>query len=233
MPDSFFGQRLPQRQPLRLAPEPDESACSFVLRVAARNLCSGNEMAGWLGLGELGDPLDMDPGPSARLLGIEAEVLARMGFEEHEAGWVLGHRVPINRLHRTMRFFCPDCLAEAPYHRRIWGLRQLDACPRHGRSLMSHCPECDAALLWRGAHRSRTAIAARGSTCPACPQLPTTAPAPGSCTCTAASRCREGDCRRSSGAFRWRRCSTCWFSWAAWTSLSRGATRTACNPGRC
>ncbi len=86
MPDSFFGQRLPQRQPqpLRRAPEPDESACSFVLRVAARNLCSGNEMAGWLGLGELGDPLDMDPGPSARLLGIEAEVWHRSrGLRAH------------------------------------------------------------------------------------------------------------------------------------------------------
>ncbi len=152
MPDGFFAPMLPQPQPqpLRLVPEPDESACGFVLRVAARNLCSGNEMAGWLGLGELGDPLDMDPGPSARLLGIETSSFARMGFEENEAGWVLGHRIPINRLHRTMRFFCPDCLAEAPYHRRIWSLRQLDACPRHGRSLMSRCPECDAAFLWRG-----------------------------------------------------------------------------------
>lgn len=153
MPDVPFGQQLrqaPSPQPLRLAPEPDESASGFVLRVAARNLCSGNEMAEWLGLPKLGDQLDGDPRPSARLLGIEPEAFAQMGFEDDSSGWVLGHRVPTNRLHRNARLNCPDCLAEAPYHRRIWSLRQLDVCPRHGRALIHRCPECDSVLVWGG-----------------------------------------------------------------------------------
>lgn len=136
--------------PMREPPEPDECARGYILRMAGRNWCSGKEMASWLGLLGLEQELSADPGPAARLLGITPEVLARMGFEDGEAGWVLGHRMPLNRIHRAARFVCPDCLAEAPYQRRIWSLRHLDVCPRHGRTLMSACPECDAGLRWGG-----------------------------------------------------------------------------------
>lgn len=136
--------------PIRVPSEPDECARGYILRVAGRNWCSGKEMARWLGLPGLEQELSADPGPAAALLGISPEALARMGFEDGEAGWVLGHRMPLNRLHRTTRFICPDCLAAAPYQRRIWSLRQLDVCPRHERALMSACPECEAALRWGG-----------------------------------------------------------------------------------
>jgi len=136
--------------PLREPPEPDECARGYILRMADRNWCSGKEMASWLGLPGLEQELVVDPGLAARLLGIGPEVLARMGLEDGEAGWMLGHRIPLNRLQRSTRFVCPDCLAEAPYQRRIWSLRHLDACPRHGRALMSRCPECGALLRWGG-----------------------------------------------------------------------------------
>lgn len=141
---------LEEPVPLRVPSEPDECARGYILRVAGRNWCKGKDMANWLGLPGLGQDLDLDPGPAARLLSIRPDALAQMGFEDEEAGWVLGHRMPLNRLHRAARYVCPDCLAEVPYQRRIWSLRQLDVCPRHGRALMNCCPECSGRLSWVG-----------------------------------------------------------------------------------
>ena len=37
---------------------------------------------------------------------------------------------------------CPACLAEKPYHRRIWDHQQVDACPIHRLKLLDRCPAC-------------------------------------------------------------------------------------------
>ena len=134
--------------PLRVEPEPQESARGFLLRVAARNLCSVEEMNRWLGLPAPSAPLSDDLTRAARLLAVDPDQLERMGFEDAETGWVLGHKVSVYHLYRTVRCFCPDCLAEEPYYRRIWDLRQIDCCPRHSRQLADRCHECGASSRW-------------------------------------------------------------------------------------
>src|SRR4051812_48076119 len=79
--------------PLRVEPEPSESARSFLLRVAARNLCSVEEMNRWLGLPFPSAPLSGELTRAARLLAVDPDRFERMGFEDAETGWVLGHKV--------------------------------------------------------------------------------------------------------------------------------------------
>lgn len=38
--------------------------------------------------------------------------------------------------------FCPQCLAEHPYWRRLWSLRLYVVCHLHGTQLLSQCPGC-------------------------------------------------------------------------------------------
>lgn len=61
--------------------------------------------------------------------------------------------------------FCPQCLAEHPYWRRLWSLRLYVVCHLHGKQLLSQCPSCgrapdinrsrlyrcDCGTDWRGA----------------------------------------------------------------------------------
>ena len=37
---------------------------------------------------------------------------------------------------------CPDCYAEAPWHRLTWQLADQLDCEVHQRSLLTHCPHC-------------------------------------------------------------------------------------------
>jgi len=139
-------RQLPQ--PLCLSPEPDESLCGFILRVAVHNGCSGDEMAGWLELPKLTDAQNADPETAAFLLRVKRETLTGMGFEDDSTGWVQGHGIPIKHLHRVKRACCPDCLKEAAYYRRVWALRQVDVCPRHGKLLIDICSSCGSSLRW-------------------------------------------------------------------------------------
>lgn len=45
--------------------------------------------------------------------------------------------------------FCPDCLRDAPYHRRAWMPIAVSACLRHQRVLVDRCPHCQAPLTIR------------------------------------------------------------------------------------
>jgi hypothetical protein len=48
--------------------------------------------------------------------------------------------------------FCPLCLIEKPYLRRIWSLKLLDTCSIHHCDLQRLCPNCDQIPGWdRGA----------------------------------------------------------------------------------
>lgn len=53
--------------------------------------------------------------------------------------------------HLSYRKVCPPCLAEAAYHRAIWDLAFVSACPRHEVALLAACPDCDRILTWIGA----------------------------------------------------------------------------------
>lgn len=66
--------------------------------------------------------------------------------------WIL----PVGVRHRMRRRaglqFCPACLAEAGYFRRVWRLGFVTCCPTHACRLHDHCPGCGSTLE---PHRSR------------------------------------------------------------------------------
>jgi|SRR5579859_1937200 len=46
------------------------------------------------------------------------------------------------------RRFCPQCLAESPYHRAIWDLGLISGCLIHHVTLEEHCPDCARRPTW-------------------------------------------------------------------------------------
>jgi|GEM_PF-5092439 len=50
--------------------------------------------------------------------------------------------VPEGLFREDAEAFCPQCLAEQPYWRRIWSLRPYIVCHLHGMALLRQCPEC-------------------------------------------------------------------------------------------
>lgn len=134
---------------LPFPPMPDESARGLVVRLAEDNLCSSPQMCEWLGIPKIDTAL-LDPVPAAGVMGIDPDVLAAMGFADGDTEAFLGHRIPrVSAMRYTMRV-CPACLAEAPYHRRIWDHLQIDACPIHRAKLQDRCTECvtGARIRW-------------------------------------------------------------------------------------
>ena len=126
---------------LPFPPMPDESARGLVVRLAEDNLCSSPDMCEWLGIPQIDSDL-VDPVPAAGVMGLDPDAFAAMGFADGGTEAFLGHRVPrLSSLRYAMRV-CPACLAEAPYHRRIWDHHQLDTCPVHRLKLLDRCPAC-------------------------------------------------------------------------------------------
>ena len=126
---------------LPFPPRHDESARGLVVRLAKSNLLSSQQMCDWLGLPRI-DTAFLDPSGAARKIGIEPAAFAALGFTEGETERFLGHAVPPQMAMRHVMRVCPACLAEAPYHRRIWDHQQLEACPIHRTMLLDRCPEC-------------------------------------------------------------------------------------------
>jgi hypothetical protein len=45
--------------------------------------------------------------------------------------------------------YCPVCLREQAYHRLVWEVAAVAACPHHAHWLLDRCPHCDSALpVW-------------------------------------------------------------------------------------
>lgn len=66
-----------------------------------------------------------------------------------------GHRqlifnLPVPRYTLRLRRpkLCPSCLRESNYHRRIWDLAPVTACPVHKCLLVDVCPQCASAIRW-------------------------------------------------------------------------------------
>ena len=126
---------------LAFPPLPDESARGLVLRLAEDNLCSSSQMCDWLELPRI-DTDFTDPTRASEIMGIAPEAFAAMGFIAGGTEAFLGHRMPLDTSTRQSMRVCPACLAEAPYHRRVWEHRQVDACPVHCLKLLDRCAEC-------------------------------------------------------------------------------------------
>ena len=137
--------------PLILQPPPraDESVRGLVVRHAEMNHCTADIMCSWLGLPAMGQPLDIDADGAAAIIPMDVHRLGDMGFGSDGMEAFLGYRVPVAAIARKLMRFCPDCFAEAPYHRRIWEHRQIDACPIHHLKLVSACPSCETQTVWK------------------------------------------------------------------------------------
>lgn len=48
----------------------------------------------------------------------------------------------------TPRRACPQCLAEAAYHRSVWDISAYRACAFHGTRLISACSDCGHEIGW-------------------------------------------------------------------------------------
>ena len=126
---------------LAFPPMPDESARGLVVRLAEDNLCSSAQMCDWLGLPRI-DTDFTDPARASEVSGIASGAFAAMGFSSGGTEPFLGHAVPRQMAMRHIMRVCPACLAEKPYHRRIWDHQQVDACPVHRLKLLDRCPSC-------------------------------------------------------------------------------------------
>lgn len=133
---------MPMIDALPFPPRADESARGLIVRVAEENLCTATEIITWLGLPPMREPLEADPVDAATKLGMDPEALGAMGFARDSGEVILGHAVPYEMVSRYQMRWCPACLAEAPYHRRIWDHRQIGVCPVHRLRLLHRCPEC-------------------------------------------------------------------------------------------
>lgn len=144
--------------PLRIKPFPDESLLGFALRLAERN--AHKHVIGLLkraGTGVhapetiLGGKHSVDG--FATLAGVDVGTIRKMAYIQQADGRrnFNGHALGPDQFLSTQRRACPRCLAEQGYHKSLWDLSVVHACPVHGTKLISRCGQCGRRLGWRTA----------------------------------------------------------------------------------
>lgn len=62
-----------------------------------------------------------------------------------------GMIVPEHLFRDDGRYYCPECLKEHKFWRKLWTLKPYSVCPRHGKLLLRDCTVCGEELApWRG-----------------------------------------------------------------------------------
>tara|TARA_E500000305_G_scaffold91857_1_gene79731 strand:+ start:72 stop:1043 length:972 start_codon:yes stop_codon:yes gene_type:complete len=142
-----------------VAPIKGETLPGFTIRLAERNgVSSPQTIAKSLGspystlqAAALG-PFDLQPVSDGA--DVPIETLASMTY------WPTGHGNELRFLETTVdpemlslkhRKACPSCLSEKPFHRAVWDLQLVTACPVHQVRLISTCQECGRRLRWQSA----------------------------------------------------------------------------------
>ncbi|MEE7492120.1 TniQ family protein [Methylobacterium oryzae] len=84
----------------------------------------------------------------AEICGVDPVALAHVSPVDAEGRHtrVFGHELPFGAIRRNVHRWCPECLAEAPYHRSFWDLTAMTHCVRHSRALERACPDCRRTL---------------------------------------------------------------------------------------
>ena len=82
--------------------------------------------------------------------GVDPAEMAHATFRELGGRRVsmLGHDLPFEGVVRQFRRWCPDCLAEHPYHRAAWDVAAVSHCVTHRRPLETKCPGCREPVGW-------------------------------------------------------------------------------------
>ena len=131
--------------------EKAESFRGYLLRVSTAN---GYHNANWM-LRQLGIhprtflPRD-DIAKLASALNLQDNDLSNMQNQIVGPRWVRigAHEVHICAQERRSFRYCPQCLSEGPYHRALWDLKPLSACPKHGTYLLESCSKCYRRVGW-------------------------------------------------------------------------------------
>lgn len=70
----------------------------------------------------------------------------RTGIRSSSKRIFLNCRVPNILFRDDATAFCPDCLSEQPYWRKLWLFRPYYVCTRHKKLLLNHCSQCQTPL---------------------------------------------------------------------------------------
>jgi len=140
-------------------PAPTESLMGFVLRLSETN---GYETP-WHVLKIAGfDQGEMKTAgfPVKKLAGVlgdHGKSLAPIAYCSQDSsglrefqllGHSLGKGVAYKPLRLTKPTICPDCIGEDGYIDAFFDLSIATACPKHGRNLVTLCPQCRSPLTW-------------------------------------------------------------------------------------
>jgi hypothetical protein len=135
----------------------DESLIGFAYRLAVRrNMQTGKSIYLEAGIRNLTNrPMEFELQRLADVALLPAAELAIISFGPPDSAlrWLYrGRSLPAAMFkgHMAFRKVCPECLIESPYHRSIWDLACISACPEHRCTLVSNCPNCGELIRWRG-----------------------------------------------------------------------------------
>jgi nucleotide-binding universal stress UspA family protein len=144
--------------PYRPQPATDESPFGFLFRLAATNFIGLGQLQQLVGASSqlgmvtelvardrLAALLDISPSEVGRWL-----YLARPGPDGLVSSTTVSigcETVRLDHIRRDRGQICPECLKVLPYHRRLWDLTFVKACPEHAVLLVEAC-DCGARLKW-------------------------------------------------------------------------------------
>jgi TniQ len=159
----IYGMPVTDRELLFSAiPYQDESFIGYLLRITERN---HYETLSWiLQLAGISDYASsklslssngvMDLTPLGKLTGVEQSKLASLLYsplkkKSQTYGYsVFGTAVPHYMIRLRYPKFCPSCLCESAYIRKIWELAAVTVCPIHRILLIDECPNCKKRITW-------------------------------------------------------------------------------------
>jgi ribosomal protein L37AE/L43A len=143
--------------PIPVAPQAHESLVSYLMRLTSANHYPVlNSIPGLFGI----NPSSSGQNVSklwrlSQLLGNEitdcADRLTEMAHRpaSGRADCVYlspGQTIRVEHLESMANRYCPECVGETGIFLRLWEIRALTACPRHGTRLLNACPVCHKPL---------------------------------------------------------------------------------------
>lgn len=142
-----------------LDPFEDESLIGFIFR-ASRSRPEFRSAKDLGGLNLSNRPSAEELERLAGAIGTDRRLLAALCYGDRDLPFCMfrGVELPRGSLARApedTRKVCPKCLEDSAYHRAIWDMAFISACPIHSADLLSHCLTCKKALRWQGKSMTR------------------------------------------------------------------------------
>lgn len=145
-------QSIKSNPPIKVAPLPDESPVSWLMRISLKYRISLRDLVSIYGLEELmKQPLNItaDLSPLAIFLpeGMELPNTIQDKIESFEwkkgrSDWLIHPNKKGSMMHNSYTRICPKCLREKGYYQLKWQLRIVECCVEHSIRLRDICPKC-------------------------------------------------------------------------------------------